>query len=80
MEIPDHFKNSLEADYPIPDPAWDYAGIWHHAQEARQKLEKLLNDLAEIEEADQESDRAIREQLESILIKIDGAIALLPNP
>jgi hypothetical protein len=69
----------MNADYPIPDPAWDYSGIWHHAQEARQKLEKLLKYMADIEEATPESDRLLREQLESILTQIEGAIAFLPK-
>lgn len=79
MEIPEHFKSLLESNYPISDPAWDYAGIWHHAQEARQKLEKLLKDMADIEEATPDSDRQLREQLESILVQIDGAIAFIPK-
>ncbi|MCM0593816.1 MAG: hypothetical protein KA716_27925 [Gloeotrichia echinulata DEX184] len=24
----------MNADYPIPDPAWDYSEVWHHAQAA----------------------------------------------
>jgi hypothetical protein len=49
-----------DMDYPVPDPAWDYAGIWHSTQQAKQKIEELLAYMAQIEDATPESDAIVR--------------------
>ena len=43
-------------DYPIPDPAWDYTGIWHNTQLAKLQIEELLKYLADIEDGTPEED------------------------
>ena len=58
--------NLEELNYPIPDPAWDYATIYHRCHHARQELEKLLAYMSQFEEATGESDRCIRDQLDQI--------------
>lgn len=64
-------------DYPVPDPAWDYAGIWHSTQQAKQKIEELLAYMAQIEDATPESDAIVRTHLERIQTDVEGANAFL---
>lgn len=62
---------------PDPDPAWDYAKLWHSTQQAKLQIEELLKYLADIEDATPESNNAVRDKLESIQVSVEGAFALL---
>ena len=53
-------KPSDLPDYPLPDPEWDYAEVWRHAQDAKSEIENLIKYLASIEDATPESDKKIR--------------------
>ena len=59
--------NPDELNYPIPDPTWDYATIYHRCQWARQELEKLLAYMSEFEKATGESDRSGRTAIFSLI-------------
>jgi cytochrome c556 len=69
----------LNADYPIPDPAWDYSQIWHHSQEAAAELQKLLKYMASVEDATPESDAQIKSQLDSIGQRLNTARRLIDS-
>lgn len=47
-------------DYPLPDPEWDYAELWRHAQDAKSEIEKLIEFMTSIENASSDSDKEIR--------------------
>lgn len=47
-------------DYPLPDPEWDYAELWKHAQDAKSEIEKLIQYMASVEDATVETDKEIR--------------------
>lgn len=66
-----------QSDYPTPDPSWDYAGIWHQVQAAQSEIEELLAAMADVEDANRESDRLIEESLEKVQKLILSANALL---
>jgi hypothetical protein len=51
-------------DYPIPDPSWDYATIYHQAQQAKQHLEEAIKAMAELETANRDSDAKLCRLLE----------------
>lgn len=70
--------NPADMNYPIPDPIWDYASIWHDLQAAKAQLEKLLTEMASIEEATQENDRSIQQLLSSIYPHLDRAMSRFP--
>jgi hypothetical protein len=69
----------LNADYPIPDPAWDYSQIWHHSQEAAAELRSLMSFMAEIENATPETDAQIKSQLDSIGQRLNSARRLMDS-
>ncbi|MCG6135183.1 MAG: hypothetical protein MET45_11030 [Nostoc sp. LLA-1] len=69
----EELNNLLNADYPIPDPAWDYAQIWQYTQEAAAQLQKLLAYMAEIEDATPETDQEIKSQLDSVGQRLNTA-------
>jgi hypothetical protein len=49
----------MKANYPMPDPEWDYYVTWNKLQEIKQLLEETLNFMAEIENADDSSDKSV---------------------
>lgn len=53
-------------NYPIPDPAWDYANLWQQLQETKGQLEELILSIAQVEEARPEIDQQIKEKLNLI--------------
>jgi hypothetical protein len=70
----------LSADYPIPDPTWDYAGIWKQVvilQRGSRALMKLLQDT---EDATPETDRLVRDYLSAIATAAAQAHAAFPPP
>ncbi|MHC5822344.1 MAG: hypothetical protein ACYT04_42550 [Nostoc sp.] len=69
----------LNADYPIPDPAWDYCQIWHHSQTAAGELNKHLKYLATVEDAKPETDAQIKSQLDSIGQRLNSARRLIDS-
>lgn len=62
----ENYEDLINADYAIPDPLWDYSEIWHECQQARQQLQQMLVTMQEIESATPESDRQIKEALDTI--------------
>ena len=53
-------------NYPTPDPAWDYTEIFHRCHSVKQAVEKLINYMGTIESATPESDRIIKQTIDSI--------------
>ncbi len=64
-------------NYPIPDPAWDYALLWEKLQQFKFNFEKLLEDIAEIEEASDLSDREIATKLAEAISSLQIAYKIL---
>jgi hypothetical protein len=56
----------IDSQYPIPDPAWDYARIWDMLQANKLDLNELLTYLGDIEEATPETDLKIQERLRTL--------------
>ncbi|MBH8564463.1 hypothetical protein I8748_20135 [Nostoc sp. CENA67] len=69
----------LNADYPIPDPAWDYAQIWHHSQRVNAELQVLFQYMATIENATPEADAEIKAKLDSIGQQLNTARRLIDS-
>ncbi|MBD2666692.1 hypothetical protein [Richelia sinica] len=69
----------INADYPLPDPRWDYSQIWTHSQEAAAQLQELLTYMATIEDATPETDRKIKSQLDSIGQRLNTARRLVDS-
>ena len=65
-------------DYPLPDPSWDYAEPWKHAQDARAEIEKLIQYMASIEDASPESDTKIRNHGEWVQTHLRLLLGKLP--
>ncbi len=72
-------KPSDLPDYPLPDPSWDYAELWRHAQDARNEIENLIKYMASIEEATPESDKKIRVLGEWLETHLRLLLAKLPG-
>jgi hypothetical protein len=70
----------LSADYPIPDPTWDYAGIWKQVVTLQRCSHALAELLEQTEEATPETDRLVRDYLSAIATNAAQAQAALePN-
>jgi hypothetical protein len=48
-----------KANYPLPDPAWDYFVTWNRLQDTKKALEETLNFMQEIENSDDTSDEQV---------------------
>lgn len=55
-----HSQHIINADYPIPDPEWDYEPLWHALHGLNPRPQDLIDHLAQLEEATPESDRYVR--------------------
>ena len=69
----DNYEDLINADYAIPDPLWDYSEIWCQCQQAGRQLQQMLVSMQEIENATPESDRQIKEALDTIGQKLNQA-------
>lgn len=67
----------MNADYPIPDPAWDYAAIWQDVWQLQQEASRLIREMQETEAATPESDAQIRERLKAIAAHANHILSLL---
>lgn len=67
------------ANYPIPDPEWDYFGTWQHLQEGKSQIERLLLAMTQMEYATDFSDKIVTEQLTKILHHLQGACDFMPR-
>lgn len=63
----------LSADYPIPDPAWDYADIWKQAVTLQRAANALVELLQQTEDATPESDRLVQFYLNTIRNNVNAA-------
>lgn len=60
-------------NYPQLDPAWDYYLHWHKLCRAKSKLEKLMKFISERENATDESDKGLENDLVEILNLLETA-------
>ncbi|MDX2242282.1 MAG: hypothetical protein NW224_16480 [Leptolyngbyaceae cyanobacterium bins.302] len=70
----------LSADYPIPDPTWDYADIWKQVVILQRCANALTELLAQTEEASPESDRLVRLYLSTMRDTVNHVLADNPSP
>ncbi|HYX18778.1 MAG TPA: hypothetical protein VE944_31300 [Nostoc sp.] len=56
-------NNEEYLNIPQPDPSWDYYLTYHRLLKARAELNKLIQDISELELATDESDKSINEDL-----------------
>ena len=71
--------NYQPPDYPLPDPAWEYAGIWGEIWALKAQAEKTIKYMSGIEDPNNESDRIVRDHLEQLQIRLNSAVALSNN-
>lgn len=64
-------------DYPVPDPAWEYAGIWSEIWEMKAQIEITIKYMSEIEDPNNESDNILRDYFSDLQTKLNSARALL---
>jgi ubiquitin-protein ligase len=64
----------LSADYPIPDPAWDYADIWKQVVTMQRSTTALAELLQQTENATPESDRLVNLYLTAIRDNVNTAL------
>lgn len=64
----------LSTDYPIPDPAWDYAHIWKQVVMLQRCSHALIELLAQSENATSESDRLVDLYLTAIRDNANAAL------
>lgn len=67
----------LNEAFPTPDPSWEYAGIWNDVWSIRAQTEQIIKYIREVEDANNESDRILRDHLEQIQIRLNSAVAML---
>lgn len=67
-------------NYPIPDPAWDYASLWEKLQQFKSNFDKLLEDIADIEESTDLSDREIATKLATAIASLQIAYKSILHP
>jgi hypothetical protein len=66
----------LNADYPIPDPTWDYAGIWKSVVTMQRSVNALAELLQQTEDATPESDHLVKLYLQSIAENVNQALGV----
>lgn len=73
----------MTANFPTPDPTWDYAAIWAQVFRAQAEVEQLRQLLADTEYASAEVDVQLRQHfhnLQAICIRVSGMLPEeLPN-
>jgi hypothetical protein len=74
-----NINDLMNANYPIPDPSWDYAQIWYHSQQANTELQKLLQFMGTLENASPQSDAEIKLLLDSIGQRLNSARRLIDS-
>lgn len=67
-------------NYPIPDPAWDYALLWEKLQQFKSNFDKLLEDIADIDESTDLSDREIAMKLATAIASLQIAYKSILHP
>jgi hypothetical protein len=68
-----NFDDIMNADYPLPDPSWDYAQIYNQCQKACSELKFLLELMSKIEDATPESDAQIKQHLDEVGQQLNSA-------
>lgn len=64
-------------NYPIPDPAWDYASIYDQLYRSKFDIERLISEISQVEDATGESDAAAIAKLEGIITQLQQTRLLL---
>lgn len=62
-----------------PDPSWDYYTLWHELIHAKAKIDQVLNRMKEIEDATDNTDDEIRENLEPVREILNKTNEILTN-
>lgn len=74
----EQMQQLLKSDYPVPDPTWDYAALWHHVMHLQRDIGALVQLLDQQENASPEADQLIRKYLDQICDRTIAAQHLLP--
>jgi hypothetical protein len=77
-DMTEQMQQLLNPDYPVPDPAWDYATLWQHVMRLQQDINALVQLLSQQEHASPEADQLIRNYLNQIGDRMIAAHHLLP--
>lgn len=59
-------------DYPLPDPAWDYAQAWADAWELKRQIEEIIKFMGDIEEASPESSNVLKAKFAHLKERIEA--------
>lgn len=68
-------------DYQMPDPDWDYATLWRFIYEyLKPEFENLIKELAKVESATTETDKAVLVRLQWLSTYIERCKTYLVQP
>ncbi|MCC5670617.1 hypothetical protein LC653_44335 [Nostoc sp. CHAB 5784] len=62
-------------NYPVPDPAWSYAGVHLEAYRAEDRLVKAIKYVSSLEESNPGDDAHLIAEFETVITHLQGAIA-----
>ena len=68
---------AMDIDYPLSDPAWDYAAEYQAAIALQREALTLIATLSEREERSPETGQAVREHLNQIATQSSRILSLL---
>lgn len=69
----------MNADYPLPDPSWNYAQIYTECQKAYSELKFLLERMSKIENATQQTDAQLKQHLDEIGQQLNSARRMMDS-
>ena len=69
--------NMRNLNYPIPDPAWDYATVYDRLYQSKFDIEQLISQTSQIEDATGETDAAAIAKLEHVITQLQETRRLL---
>lgn len=69
--------NMRNLNYPIPDPAWDYATVYDRLYQSKFDIEQLISQISQIEDAAGETDAAAIAKLDQVVAQLQETRRLL---
>lgn len=76
-QILKEFNSVKNLNYPIPDPAWDYATVYDRLYQSKFDIEQLISQISQIEDAAGETDAAAIAKLDQVVAQLQETRRLL---
>lgn len=79
---PEQLQQFLNTDLtqPHPDPSWDYYSHWNALSYVRNKVDELISDVSQIEDATKETDLNIASKINHLRGYLDALVHELTFP